>query len=87
MTPLDDDLPQSARSGDSLGASTPQRPCKEKGENPPDASGDHGNSEGWIESGGQDANAVVPTWSEFTQNTTFHGVKYMFEDTSRKTRK
>ena len=22
------------------------------------------------------------TWREFTENTTFHGVKYVFEDTS-----
>ena len=21
---------------------------------------------------------VTPTWSEFTQNTTFHGIKYIF---------
>ena len=31
--------------------------------------------------------AAAPTWSEFTQNTTFHGVKYMFEETPMKTRK
>ena len=26
-------------------------------------------------------------WSEFTQNTTFHGVKYIFEDTPFKLRR
>ena len=25
---------------------------------------------------------TVPTWREFTQNTTFHGIRYVFDDTS-----
>ena len=24
----------------------------------------------------------VPSWREFTQNTTFHGVRYVFDDTT-----
>ena len=29
----------------------------------------------------------VSSWNEFTQNTTFHGVKYIFEDTPIKMRR
>ena len=25
----------------------------------------------------------VPTWTEFTQNTTFHGIKYIFGDNQK----
>ena len=24
----------------------------------------------------------APTWREFTQNTTFHGIRYVFDDTT-----
>ena len=30
---------------------------------------------------------AVPTWSEFTQNTTFHGVRYIFESGSYRHRR
>ena len=29
----------------------------------------------------------VTDWNEFTQNTTFHGVKYIFEDSSFRIRR
>ena len=40
-----------------------------------------GRGEGEVTSEGQEVN--VPTWTEFTQNTTFHGVKYIFGDNQK----
>ena len=37
--------------------------------------------QGEVTSEGQEVN--VPTWTEFTQNTTFHGVKYIFGDSQK----
>ena len=51
-----------------------------------DFKGDSGKIKGGSDEDQKDAVKVID-WNEFTQNTTFHGVKYIFEDTPIKLRR
>ena len=51
-----------------------------------DIENNSGNKSGDNKQDGKDK-IKVSDWNEFTQNTTFHGVKYIFEDTPIKMRR